>query len=82
MRGTFRELANAGEIPEPHTPLIPLSEARCTVQMASCDLGPCTDGFRIALKRNDAMKETLAKEFPTPARPTGGSAPQARVRGT
>ena len=22
MRGTFRELANAGEIPEPHTPLI------------------------------------------------------------
>jgi hypothetical protein len=24
MRGTFRELANAGDIPEPHTPLIPL----------------------------------------------------------
>ena len=27
MRGTFRELANPGEIPEPHTPLIPLPGA-------------------------------------------------------
>jgi hypothetical protein len=22
------------------------SQARCTLPMASCDLGPCTDGFR------------------------------------
>ena len=32
------------------------------------------------LKRGDAMKETLAKEFPTPARPTAGSAPIPAVR--
>ena len=46
--------------------------------MASCDLGPCTDGFRKAapLKRSDAMKETLAKEFPYPSQAYhGGSAP-------
>ena len=45
MRGTFRELANAGEIPGPHTPFIPSSQARCTVPMASWDLGRCPDGW-------------------------------------
>ena len=57
MRGTFRELANAGEIPEPHTPFIP---SRCTVPMASCDLGRCPDGFRIKLRSANAATEMLA----------------------
>ena len=51
------------------------SHARCTLPMASCDLGPFTEGLDKAapLKRSGAMKETLAKAFPTPARPSAAA---------
>jgi hypothetical protein len=41
-------------------------QARCTLPMASYDLGLCTDGLDKAapLKRSRSMKETLEKKFP------------------
>jgi LDH2 family malate/lactate/ureidoglycolate dehydrogenase len=44
--------------------------------MASCDLGPCTDGLdkTAPLKRSDATKEPLAKELPTPSEAYCGAA--------
>jgi hypothetical protein len=52
------------------------SRARCTLPMASCDLGPCTDGLdkTAPLKRSDATKEPLAKELPTPSQAYCGAA--------
>jgi hypothetical protein len=70
--GTFRELANAGEIPEPHTPLIPGRDARCRWRHVISALAPTGLDKAAPLKRSNAMKETLAKEFPTPARPRSG----------
>ena len=66
MRGTFRELANPGArflTTYPSYPLIPGAMHGAGGRHVISALAPT--GLEKPLKRSDAMKETLAKEFPT-----------------
>src|SRR5271168_1175120 len=81
MRGTFRELANAGEIPEPHTPLIePRLSSPLTPRWRKADSNPRSrsyeSGCLVSPNQNDQLgariKLRSSRETAMAACPLGG----------